>query len=52
MVAKITECSIGSTGNAFDFEATLDLKATRGGVVGGLSIGGGAGFDVSITRGT
>lgn len=29
---------------------TLDLKATKAGIVGGLSIGGGAGFDIS-TRG-
>jgi hypothetical protein len=47
-ISKLTETS---TGSAFDFEATLDLRATAGGVVGGFSIGGGGGFDLSITRG-
>jgi hypothetical protein len=39
-------------GREFSFEATLDFKATKGGIVGGLSLGGGAGFDMSTRRGS
>ena len=51
-LVSITALDETSTGKSFDFEATLDLRATTGVVVGGFSIGGGAGFDLSITRGT
>ena len=39
-------------GREFAFEATVDFKATKLGVVGGLSLGGGAGFDISTRRGS
>jgi hypothetical protein len=51
-LVSISKLDTTSTGLAFDFEATLDLRGTSGVVVGGFSIGGGAGFDLSITRGT
>jgi hypothetical protein len=51
-LVSISRLDQTSTGKAFDFQATLDLRATSGVVVGGFSVGGGAGFDLSITRGT
>ncbi|MFW2388325.1 MAG: hypothetical protein ACN4G0_08310 [Polyangiales bacterium] len=48
---QISEFNETIDGKEYSFEATLDLKATKGGIVGGLSIGGGAGFDISTRRG-
>lgn len=38
-------------GREFAFEATVDFRATKLGLVGGLTLGGGAGFDISTRRG-
>lgn len=50
-IVSITEFESTTEGTSYDFEATLDLRATSSGVVGGFSIGGGVGFDLQITRG-
>ena len=50
-VVSISDFSSTTTGQSYDFEATLNLKATAGGVVGGFTVGGGAGFALEITRG-
>jgi hypothetical protein len=47
----ISEFTESIDGRAYTFEATLDLKATKLGVVGGMSLGGGAGFDISTRKG-
>jgi hypothetical protein len=47
----ISEFSETIDGQAYSFEATLDLKATKAGVVGGYSMGGGFGFDLSTRKG-
>ncbi len=47
----ISEFTEAIDGREYSFEATLDLKATKGGVVGGYSMGGGAGFDLSTRKG-
>jgi hypothetical protein len=51
-LVTISELTETSTGNAFEVEATLDVRTTGGGVVSGFSIGGGLDVDLSITRGT
>lgn len=48
---QISEFEETIDGKEYSFEATLDLKATKGGVVGGMSLGGGAGFDISTRHG-
>lgn len=48
---SISEFTESIDGRAYSFEATLDLKATKAGVVGGMSFGGGAGFDISTRKG-
>ena len=51
-VVSITEFESSTSGNSYDFLATLNLKATAGSVIGGFTIGGGVGFSMEITRGT
>ncbi|MEM9114093.1 MAG: VCBS repeat-containing protein [Myxococcota bacterium] len=48
---SISDFSSTTQGSAYDFEASLDVKATAGGVVGGYSVGGGVGSAVRVTRG-
>jgi hypothetical protein len=50
-VVSISDFSSTTSGQSYDFETTLNLKATAGGVVGGFTVGGGAGFALEITRG-
>lgn len=48
---QISEFTETIDGKEYSFEATLDLKATKAGIVGGMSLGGGAGFDISTRHG-
>lgn len=50
-IVSITDFSSTTMGVAYDFEATLDVKTTGGGVVAGFTVGGGAGTALRITRG-
>jgi len=50
-IVSISDFSSASSGTAYDFEATLDVKATAGGVVAGYSVGGGVGAAVRVARG-
>ena len=51
-IATITEFTSTSTGNAYEFQAMLDVKATTGVVVGGFSVGKGSDSALEVTRGS
>lgn len=51
-LVSIAEFEESIDGRSYEFEGTLDLRASKGGIVGGLTIGGGFGFDLSTRKGT
>lgn len=51
-IATISEFSTSTTGSAYEFQATLDLKVTGLGIITGLSVGAGTNTALEITHGT
>jgi hypothetical protein len=50
-IVSISEFTTSTSGESYQFEAVLDLKATSGSIVGGFAIGGGANTALEITHG-
>lgn len=50
-IASIAEFTSSSNGNSYEFNATLDVRATTGAVVGGFTVGKGSESALEITRG-
>lgn len=50
-IVSISDFSSTTRGVAYDFEATLNVKATAGGAVAGYEVGGGAGSALEVSRG-
>lgn len=51
-ILSITDFSSTTNGTAYDFEASLNVKVTAGGVVAGYTVGSGAGSALRVTRGS
>ena len=50
-LVSISEFEETIDGKSYEFEAVLDMRATKGVIVGGLSLGGGFDFDLSFRHG-
>ena len=51
-IATISEFTSTTSGNSYEFEASLDVQATSGVVMGGFNIGAGSDKAIEVTRGT
>jgi hypothetical protein len=51
-IATISEFTSTTNGNSYEFEASLDVQATTGVVMGGFNIGKGSDKAIEVTRGT